>query len=195
MPVLHILAGPNGAGKSSYVADLLGPVTHLPFVNADVIAAERWPDAQAEHAYEASHAAAEIRAALIARGRSFITETVFSHPSKLNLIAHAISRGYLVHLHVILLPVEVTVCRVAERVVDGGHQVPEQKIREHYARLWSHIAIARSLAHRTEFFDNSLARNPFRHVATYENGTLIGAADWPGWTPPELLGEQQTLSP
>jgi len=45
-PVLHLLAGPNGSGKSTFVAEVLQEVTHLPFVNADVIAAHRWPDAQ-----------------------------------------------------------------------------------------------------------------------------------------------------
>lgn len=54
MPLLHLLAGPNGAGKSSYIRDVLGPVTRLPLVDADTIAAERWPEAQAEHAYEAA---------------------------------------------------------------------------------------------------------------------------------------------
>jgi predicted ABC-type ATPase len=125
MPVLHLLAGPNGSGKSTYVAYLLQPVTHLPFVNADMIAAERWPDAQAEHAYAASRAAADESAQLLAARASFLTETVFSHPSKLDLVHDAITRGYLVHLHVILLPVDVAVSRVAERVHLGGHDVPE----------------------------------------------------------------------
>lgn len=52
MPLLHLLAGPNGAGKSSYVRDVLTPATHLPCINADEIAAERWSGTQAGHAYE-----------------------------------------------------------------------------------------------------------------------------------------------
>lgn len=186
MPVLHLLAGPNGAGKSTYVARILQPVTHLPFVNADVIAAERWPHAQIEHAYEASRAAADERARLMATGASFLTETVFSHPSKVDLVDDAVARGYLVHLHVILVPVDVSVRRVAERVGDGGHDVPEQKIRDRYARLWDLVVRARSRADRAEFFDNSLARHPFRRVAEYAHGVLIGEPDWPRWTPPVL---------
>ena len=186
MPVLHLLAGPNGSGKSTYVAHLLEPVTHLPFVNADVIAAERWPESQSEHAYAASRAAADERAKRLAAGSSFITETVFSHPSKLDLVDDAIARGYLVHLHVILLPVDVAVRRVAERVQHGGHDVPEQKIRERYARLWDLIAKARSTSHRTEFFDNSTASSPFRRVAEYEHGLVIGEPSWPVWAPAAL---------
>lgn len=186
MPVLHVLAGPNGSGKSSYVARVLHPATHLPFINADAIAAERWPQAQAQHAYDASRAAAQARERLVADRKSFITETVFSHPSKLRLVAAAAARGYLVHLHVMLIPVDVAVSRVAERVRDGGHDVPEQKIRERYARLWGLVASAREVADRTEFFDNSTASRPFRLVAAYEHGGLIGDAAWPRWTPAPL---------
>lgn len=187
MPILHLLAGPNGSGKSTYVARIVQPVTHLPFVNADVIAAERWPDAESEHAYDASRAAADEREHLLAERKSFITETVFSHASKLALVDAALARGYLVHLHVMLLPVDVAVSRVAERVQhDSGHAVPEQKIRERYARLWGLVAQARTRVDRSDFFDNSTAARPFRRVAEYQSGLLIGDPEWPAWTPAAL---------
>ena len=187
-PVLHLLAGPNGAGKSTFVTEVLEPVTHLPFVNADLIAAELWPDAQAEHAYEASRAAAAERKRLMAARASFITETVFSHPSKVDLVARATALGYLVHLHVVLVPESLPVARVAARVAQGGHDVPTKKIEERYARLWPLVAAARDLADRTTFYDNSRAAKPFRVVATFERGRLIGTALWPTWTPRALLG-------
>lgn len=186
-PVLHVLAGPNGAGKSTFVDRVLQPATRLRFVNADLIAAQRWPDAQAEHAYDASLAAADERNRLLAARASFITETVFSHRSKVELVATATALGYLVHLHVILVPHTLPVPRVAQRVALGGHDVPEAKIRERYARLWPLVAEAREVADRATFYDNSLARSPFRVVATYERGRLVGTADWPQWTPAGLL--------
>lgn len=186
MPVLHLLAGPNGAGKSSYVQDVLAPVTGLPFVNADEIAAERWPHAQAELAYEAAQQAEDQRRTRIADGSSFISETVFSHPSKIDLVSDAVDAGYLVHLHVVLVPVELTVQRVLERVRRGGHEVPEQKIRERYERLWDYIGQAIQIADMTEVLDNSSARTPFRLCASFERGDLIGLPDWPSWTPAAL---------
>jgi len=186
MPLLHLLAGPNGAGKSSYVRDILAPATHLPFINADEIAASRWPDAQAAHAYEAAQMAEVQRRELIAAGTSFISETVFSHPSKIQLVSHASDAGYLVHLHVVMVPVELSVQRVLERVRRGGHDVPEQKIRERYERLWEHIASAIRIADVAEVFDNSSARAPFRLCASYQHGAPIGAPSWPKWTPGEL---------
>jgi predicted ABC-type ATPase len=187
-PVLHLLAGPNGAGKSTFVTEILQPITHLTFVNADMIAAERWPDAQAEHAYEASRAAADERSRLMAARASFITETVFSHPSKVDLVVHATALGYLVHLHVVLVPESLAVARVAARVAQGGHDVPAEKIRERYARLWPLVAIARGLADRATCYDNSRAARPFRVVAIYERARLVGEPAWPTWTPQALLG-------
>lgn len=191
-PVLHVLAGPNGAGKSTFVREVLQPVTRLPFVNADEIAAKRWPGREQEHAYEASAAAAEVRTALLQRRRSFITETVFSHPSKVDLIRRGVAAGYLVTLHVVLIPVEVTVLRVDHRVAQGGHAVPPDKIRGRHDRLWPLVAEARTIADRTCFYDNSRARTPFVPVATYERGRLVGEAAWPRWTPPVLVDEGRT---
>jgi len=185
-PVLHLLAGPNGAGKSTFVIEVLQPVTHLPFVNADVIAREQWPGAETEHAYDASRVAAGRREPLMAGQASFITETVFSHPSKVELVGHAVAVGYVVQLHVILVPETVLVARVAGRVAQGGHDVPEHKIRERYTRLWPLVAAARDLADRTTFYDNSRASTPFRVVATYERGRLVGNPAWPIWTPSSL---------
>ena len=185
-PVLHLLAGANGSGKTTLATQVLQPVTHLPFVNADEIAASRWPDAQAEHAYDASAAAALERERLIAARRSFITETVFSHPSKLALIELAQRAGYRVELHVVLLPEQTTVERVRYRVRTGGHRVPVAKIRQRYRRLWPLVARARTIADATHIYDNSLAARPLQLVAQYEHGRPIGTPTLPSWAPIEL---------
>src|SRR5580704_11127980 len=103
-PVLQVLAGPNGAGKSTLYELVVGPTTHLEFVNADVIAAERWPEDPAGRSYEAATVAAQRRAALVEQRRSFATETVFSHQSKLEFVRSATAVGYLVTLHIVMIP-------------------------------------------------------------------------------------------
>ncbi|WP_145942890.1 AAA family ATPase [Corynebacterium glyciniphilum] len=186
-PVLHLLVGPNGAGKSTYVTRVLQPASPLlPFINADVIAAERWPDSQAEHAYEAARIAASTRLQLLTDGRSFIAETVFSHPSKLELVGEAQARGYLVLLHVIMVPAEITLHRVRHRVAHGGHAVPEHKIRERYDRLWPLVAQAAALADYAEFLDNSLPEVPYRRIASFDRGRQTAKSSWPSWTPTPL---------
>jgi len=182
-PVLHLLAGPNGAGKSTLFEAVVGPVTRLEFVNADAIAAERWPEDPSGRSYDAATAASERRTALIEQRRSFATETVFSHGSKLELVRVVAAAGYLVSLHVVMVPEELAVARVKDRVGRGGHAVPEDKIRGRYHRLWPLVAEAIGVVDNAVVYDNSRAKPPFRVVVTFERGSLIGARDWPAWTP------------
>jgi ribose 1,5-bisphosphokinase PhnN len=74
-PVLYLLVGPDGAGKTTLFERLLEPVTGLPFVNADRIAAERWPGDELAHAYDAAAEAAQRREAYLAAGRRCATQT------------------------------------------------------------------------------------------------------------------------
>jgi predicted ABC-type ATPase len=180
---LDVVAGPNGAGKSTFVEFTLAPL--LPgsvFVNADEIAKQRWPADPAAHAYDAARAAADTRATLIEMSRAFIAETVFSHPSKLELIDAAHGAGYTVVLHVLLIPEELAVQRVRHRVSAGGHDVPAHKIRERYRRLWPLVATAITRCDSATVYDNSALKGP-RIVAQFSGGHLIGAADWPAWAP------------
>ena len=71
--------------------------------------------------------AAERRDELLTARTSFVTETVFSHESKVDLVKAAVEAGYLVTLHVVLVPEDLAVVRVANRVENGGHDVPEEK--------------------------------------------------------------------
>jgi predicted ABC-type ATPase len=183
---LDLVAGPNGAGKSTFVELTLAPMLGgSVFVNADEIAKQRWPKDPAAHAYEAALIAAETRAKLIELRRSFIAETVFSHPSKLELIDTAHTAGYIVVLHVVLIPEELAVARVAYRVKSGGHPVAENKIRERYHRLWDLVAEAILRCDQATVYDNSGAKGPLI-VAQMSDGFIVGSPTWPDWTPHAL---------
>lgn len=185
-PVLHLLVGPNGSGKSTLFDHVLGPTTHLPFVNADLIARDRWPGDELAHAYDAAALAAEERQLFIAERRSFIAETVFSHSSKMELVRAAVDVGYLVTLHVVVVPVDLTVARVVNRVEVGGHAVPEAKIRERYERLWPLVRQAIDLVEQAVVYDNTSARDALRVIARFDRGRVVGTPRWPEWTPPAL---------
>lgn len=184
-PVLHLLAGPNGAGKSTFFARVLGPITHLRFVNADEIAAAHWPGREVEHAYEAAAIAADERQGLIEARQSFVTETVFSHESKVELLRRAEAAGYRTMLHILMVPVDLAVVRVALRVEEGGHDVPEDKIRGRHARLWSHVREAIGVVDEAIVYDSSSAVG-YRRVASYLDGHLVGEPEWPPWAPDAL---------
>lgn len=67
-PQLWVLAGGNGAGRSSFFHHSLAPLG-LPFVNADILARELYPDAPEAHAYDAARIAAHLRDDLLREGR------------------------------------------------------------------------------------------------------------------------------
>jgi predicted ABC-type ATPase len=185
---LDLIVGPNGAGKSTFAQEVL--TKRLPgslFVNADLIAAQRWPEDPEAHSYDAAKIAEATRSSLIEAGRQFITETVFSHPSKLALIDQAQEAGYFVALHVLMLPEALAVARVMARVGRGGHSVPEDKIRERYRRLWPLVAMAAASTQSASFWDNSTLDGP-RLVVALVNGHPLARPEWPTWTPDVLTG-------
>lgn len=145
---LHLLAGPNGAGKSTLYRALVheGIVgASLEFVNADLherAQLQHIADPQARS--EAARGWADTRrAALIAAGTPFVSETVFSHPSKLTLIREARAAGFTVALHVVALDdPQRLVTRVAQRVREGGHAVPPERILARYPRTLALLAEA-----------------------------------------------------
>src|ERR1700757_710271 len=186
MKRLDLVVGPNGAGKSTFVELTLAPLLPgSPFVNADEIAKQRWPDDPASHAYQAARVAADTRAKLIELGKSFIAESVFSHPSKLELINAARAADYTIMLHVLLIPEELAVERVRHRVSAGGHDVPENKIRERYQRLWGLVATAITRCDSATVYDNSGLNGP-RIIAQLNDGFPVGSRGCRGWTPGPL---------
>jgi predicted ABC-type ATPase len=184
---LDLLAGPNGAGKTTFFERIIAPDRPgLPFVNADRIAADRFAGREAEQSYEAVTIATAARDALIAARIDFCTETVFSHHSKVELVAAAVAAGYDVVLHVLMIPLELSGPRVAARAAAGGHTVPIEKLAPRYKRLWVHVGAAAPRCHRAVFYDNSRDEGPIE-VAVFRLGLADYEPRWPHWAPAALL--------
>jgi predicted ABC-type ATPase len=179
-PVLWLIAGPNGAGKTTYYRNVASRHFRAPFINADLIARERYgrhPKSDREM-LAAAEEAERCRNGAIRSGRSFVAETVLSHPSKLELIERARQAGYYVRLTFVgVSDPALCVLRVSARLEGGGHGVPLEKITERYTRS---IGIARQavgLAHWAMVLDNTSAEHPHRQLLLYELGLL--ARTWP----------------
>ena len=169
---LWVLAGGNGAGKSTFYNTQLKPLD-LPFINADILAKELYPDAPEAHSYDAAKIAEKMRLTLLQEGRSFCFETVFSHPSKIDFIATAKALGYnivLVFIH--LETVDLNQARVAQRVSEGGHNVPADKVINRIPRLLDNIKVALPLCDNVYLLDNSRMDSPFQQVATIRGQQL-----------------------
>ncbi len=169
-PDLWVLAGGNGAGKSTFYQLFLKP-KGIPFINADVIAREIAPNATDSASYNAAILAAHQREGALTRQQSFCYETVFSHDSKLDFLAMAMAAGYTINLVIIYLDNPgINRARVAQRVSEGGHHVPENKIDERIPRTHHNLSIAVGLCDNVMVFDNSSNDNPYRKILTLIDG-------------------------
>jgi predicted ABC-type ATPase len=166
-PIVVAIAGPNGAGKTTFYHAHLAPAG-LRFVNADVLVAEL-----AVGPYEAARLANALRIALVERGESFVFETVLSDPvgDKLAFLADAARRGYVVVLcYVGLAGPDKSIERVAMRVSQGGHDVPDDKLRSRFPRTLANLRAAIAQLPHVLIYDNSDLTVPYRRVAVFENG-------------------------
>ncbi len=129
-----IIAGPNGAGKTTFARSFLPQEAQCPrFINADLIAAGLAPFAPETAAIKAGRLMLEEVAACAARGQSFALETTLSGLGYLRHINQWRLEGYRVDLYFLTLPsAEAAIARVAERVSQGGHNIPESVIRRRF---------------------------------------------------------------
>ena len=191
-PVFYLLAGPNGAGKStlyrSAVAERLIPV-EAEFVNADLHEAAQLQHVadSAERSRQARQWADARRAHCLAEGKSFASETVFSHTSKLDLMSAAQRVGFAVVLLVVCVDdPQQLLGRVSQRVEEGGHPVPPERVLSRYPRTVRHLSVAVRRADLALIYDTSLPPDqvfqPPRLVARLRGGELLWQADpLPGW--------------
>jgi predicted ABC-type ATPase len=171
-PIVVALAGPNGAGKTTFYYSNLQSAG-LRLINADVLARELKMDP-----YEAARIAGSVREELMRQRESFVFETVFSDPvgDKLAFLKEAARAGYTVVLCFIgISGPETSRIRVDMRVLQGGHDVPREKLITRYPRILKNLKAAiRELPH-VWVFDNDKIEDPFRLAAAFEDGRLVRA--------------------
>jgi predicted ABC-type ATPase len=133
-PRVVIIAGPNGAGKTTFAQTFLPQEAQCPrFINADLIAASLSPFAPEVAAIKAGRLMLREIDEAAAKRESFAFETTLSGLGYLRRIENWRAAGYHVSLLFLSLPtVEMALARVAERVRQGGHDVPEATIRRRF---------------------------------------------------------------
>ena len=142
-------------------------------MNADRLAQLVYPDAAQESSYEAALLAEQQRNTLLLRGASFCFETVYSHPSKIDFCARAKALGYSMIMVVIHLEqAELNAARVAQRVQEGGHNVPTEKLLKRIPRMLEKVRASIPLCDEVRVFDNSSAEDPFQPVMTIKMGAV-----------------------
>jgi predicted ABC-type ATPase len=157
-PRILIIAGPNGAGKTTFAGEFLPQEADCPiFVNADLIAAGLAPFAPESEAIRAGRLMLDELARHSAAKDSFAFETTLAGRGYVRQIRQWQNAGYLVTLLFLqLASPEEAIARVAERVRQGGHAIPEAVIRRRYAAgLANFSALYAPLVNAWALYDNS----------------------------------------
>lgn len=153
-----IIAGPNGAGKTTFAREFLPNEADCPqFVNADLIAAGLSPFAPEVAAIKAGRLMLEAIGEYSSLGGSFAFETTLAGLGYARHIVHWQAAGYHATLIFLALPTpETAIARVAERVRQGGHAVPERVIRRRFAAGRANFErVYRDLVDAWALYDNS----------------------------------------
>lgn len=157
-PNLYIVAGPNGAGKTTFAREFLPNYANcLEFVNADLIAEGISPFSPEQAAIRAGRLMLEQIHLLADQSRDFGFETTLAGKSYVRLLADLKNKGYRIHLYFLWVDnVDIALERIADRVLRGGHNVPEEIVHRRFNRALPNLFnLYRPLLDFWVIFDNS----------------------------------------
>ncbi len=110
-----------------------------------------------------------LRKKLLQEKKKFSFETVFSHPSKLDIMKEAARLGYKVYLYFVSTESpHINTFRVLARKTKGGHDVPTDKIISRYYRSLELLSDASQIAYQAYYFDNSEDGKDFKMFAHFK---------------------------
>lgn len=224
-PLAIVLAGHNGSGKSTMWRNILSDALTMPLINADRLTLSILPETN--DPLKLPDWAVELRDTnplwqrvsqqgvtsfighAMAAKVPFAVETVFSHmrmredgsrETKIDLVREMQRAGYFVLLFFVgLTSADMSVLRVLTRVQQGGHGIPEPRLRERFPRTQQLVGEASLVADATVMADNSreeklaftVCRVQLRDQQVYDlratqKGAPKGIQDWldvlaPNW--------------
>ena len=156
-PRLVIFGGANGSGKSTLTQWYRRKLASSSIIlDPDAIARDLNPSDSCKAAIQAARIVLGKQREFLKSGQSFTLETTLSSKGNLELIEAAKAQNWLVRLlYVGLGDATLNVQRVASRVGDGGHDVPEVDIRRRFERSMANLPIAADLVDLLSVYDNS----------------------------------------
>jgi predicted ABC-type ATPase len=158
MPVCIVIGGPNGSGKTTFAHEYL-PLEAgvLRFINTDAIARGLSPFAPMLAVRSAARIAITEMRRAAAEQKDFALETTLSGKTHALFLREWKKAGYRIEIAYLKIDVpDLAVQRVAMRVAQGGHSVPEQSIRRRINRSWNNFnEIYKKLASDWWVFDAS----------------------------------------
>ena len=157
-PNCYIIAGPNGAGKTTFATEFLPLYANCRnFINADLIARGLSPFDPDAAMLRAGRTVLDRIAEFTEARTTFAFETTLSGRSYAPLLRGMKKAGFRLHMFYLWIPSpELALLRIRDRVVSGGHNVPERDVRRRFSRTLGNLfALYRPLLDTLHFFDNS----------------------------------------
>ena len=159
-PVLIVIAGPNGSGKTTITSKILRHewLEGAVYVNPDQVAQDRFGDWNSPEAVlQAAQYCEEQREACLRNQQSLIFETVLSSDGKVAFIRRAHEAGYVIRIFFVSTAhPAINAARIAQRVMEGGHDVPISKVISRYQKSILNCKRVAAIADRVYVYDNSV---------------------------------------
>jgi predicted ABC-type ATPase len=159
-PVLIVVAGPNGSGKTSTTRLVIKHewAEQCAYINPDEIAQSKfgdWNDVNAVR--QAVEYCESWREQLLQERKDFIFETVLSSDGKVDFLQRAKEAGYFISMFFICTESPtINAARIANRVMEGGHDVPINKIISRHEKAIINAVKVTKFVDRAYFYDNSI---------------------------------------
>ncbi len=186
-PVLIVIAEPNGSGKTSVTSKILHHewLEDSEYINPDNVARDifgDWNDREA--VLKAANYCNDWREKCLAERKSHIFETVMSATDKVDYILRAKEAGFFVRLFFVSTESPtINAKRVANRVLNGGHDVPIPKIISRYDKSIANCIALAPYVDRLYVYDNSIENTEARLLFRMSNGEVVKSYtdDLPDW--------------
>lgn len=180
-PTFTLIAGANGSGKSTLTNSNPDIFASFPILDPDAIAKTIQSAVAASSAIAAGRRAVQIAKQLLHDGKSFAVETTLSGKNYLQMMLDARSLGFeIVLVYIGTETVGINLARIANRVLVGGHDVPEADVRRRYQRSLKNALIAIYRADHVILFDNSTEQG-YQLVGVIDRGQTEWLEPLPKW--------------
>lgn len=175
-PVLCIVAGPNGSGKTTTTEQLLKNEWGADsfYINPDNIAKEKFGDWNSSDAVlKAAREATKLRYECLDKGVDFVFETVFSSEEKIDFLRKAKEAGFFIRIFYVCTESPlININRIAQRYLNGGHEVPISKTISRYFGSLKNLKEAIKIADRVYLYDNSVDNSAPRLILRTSDGKI-----------------------